>query len=198
MKINMESIIKKAEKRLKEPDMEKKIMQACDNIILGKKASSGKQKFAPEEAAQKFVDVLKTEILNSAGTNCAAGQLGPTAISALTNIGLDGGVQKIGKNRYQIGVSFKGNLSRDSLYLDGYDGIDNLAALLNNGYNAKASVYGYWMRPGGTLFTDNIRSLQNRAGANFVGRAVNSFMSSYAAQYAVVKITTDDVYDKRI
>ena len=43
-----------------------------------------------------------------------------------------------------IYIYFGGDLHRESLYSEGYDGVDNIIAVLNNGYNAKGYVYGWW------------------------------------------------------
>lgn len=105
-----------------------------------------------------------------------------------------------------IYIYFGGDLHRDSLYSEGYDGIDNIVALLNNGYHAKNYVYGWWeghspsgdnsYRSGGFDQTDAwIRSRKDRTGLGFIQQAVQDFNGNYGADYNVTAIAGDD-YNK--
>ena len=52
---------------------------------------------------------------------------------------------KLADGQYEMAIRFSDPLHRDSLENDlGYDGIDNIVALFNNGYHAKNYVYGWW------------------------------------------------------
>lgn len=141
-------------------------------------------------AADKFIDVLKAEIQSHAGTNYSAGNLGRTAISALMNI-QHGQPVEIGDNLYQIEVWFANDLHRDSLDVDWFpEGIDNIAALLNNGYAAGHTVYGVWMNHSPW----NIPSLTMRDGTHFVDNAIKTYMANYAKEYGVVSVIADEIY----
>lgn len=141
-------------------------------------------------AAQKFIDVLKSEIQSHAGSNYAGGELGKTAISALMNL-QHGQPIEIGDNLYQIEVWFSGDLHRESLAPDEFpEGIYNIAALLNNGYSAGHTVYGVWL--GHSPW--NIPSLPMRDGTHFVDSAIKTYMANYAREYGVVSVTADEVY----
>lgn len=105
-----------------------------------------------------------------------------------------------------IYIYFGGDLHRDSLYSEGYDGVDNIVALLNNGYHAKNYVYGWWerhspsgdngYRSGGFDQTDAwIRSRKDRTGLGFIQQAVQDFNGNYGADYNVTAIASDD-YNK--
>lgn len=104
-----------------------------------------------------------------------------------------------------IYIYFGGDLHRESLYSEGYDGVDNIIAVLNNGYNAKGYVYGWWegheptednaYRSGwtGSGSTDAyIRSRKDREGLQFIQQAVQDFNGNYGSDYNVVAIAGDD------
>lgn len=101
-----------------------------------------------------------------------------------------------------IYVYFGDDLHRDSLYSDGYDGIDNIVALLNNGYHARDYVYGYWddHAPTGESVFDGrsintsafIRSRKDREGLNFIGQAIQDFNGNYGADYNVTAVAGED------
>lgn len=104
-----------------------------------------------------------------------------------------------------IYVYFGGDLHRDSLYSEGYDGVRNIIALLNNGYRAKDYVYGWWnnhtptgdsqYRSGGFDAQDAwIRSRKDREGLNFIGQAIQDFNKNYGSDFNVTAVAGDD-YD---
>ena len=105
-----------------------------------------------------------------------------------------------------IYIYFGGDLHRDSLYSEGYDGIDNIVALLNNGYHARNYVYGWWeghsptgdnsYRSGGFDSNDAwVRSRKDRNGLGFIQQAVQDFNGNYGADFNVTAIAGDD-YNK--
>lgn len=101
-----------------------------------------------------------------------------------------------------IYIYFGDDLHRDSLYSDGYDGIGNIVALLNNGYHAKSYVYGHWDNhaPRGESVLDGrstdtfafIRSRKDREGLNFIGQAIKDFNSNYGADYNATSVAGSD------
>ena len=190
--INWGSIIAKAQERMSKSDMQKRVGAHVDNIVLNFVASPKGTVVNPRRAAQKFIEVLQAEVQSCAGMSAADGGLGDTAVAALTQL-THGEPQKVGFNRYQISVSFKGKLERDSLDPSYFDGVDNIAAVLNKGYSAKHTVYGTW--PGhGYADVFNMPSLRERAGAHFIESAIRSYMANYAHEYGVVDIEVDEVY----
>ena len=77
--------------------------------------------------------------------------------------------------------------------------------MLNNGYNAKGYVYGWWegheptednaYRSGwtGSGSTDAyIRSRKDREGLQFIQQAVQDFNGNYGSDYNVVALAGDD------
>jgi len=195
--IDWDAILKKAQKRMSHGDMQKRIDDITDAVFLG---SAARIKFAatnggalpkpPEEAAATFIEVMKSEIESLGSTDgYEAGHLGATAVSALTKLNY-GSPRKVAPGRYVIPVSFAEDLRRDSLAPDEYDGIDNIAALLNSGYTAGHIVYGIWLNH----YPWNIPSLGRRDGAHFIESAIRNFMTNYASTYSVIGIDVDDVY----
>lgn len=102
-----------------------------------------------------------------------------------------------------IYIYFGDDLHRDSLYSEGYDGIDNIVALLNNGYHAKNYVYGWWdnhkptgdnsYRSGGFDSSDAwVRSRKDREALNFIGQAIQDFNGNYGADYNVTAVAGED------
>lgn len=194
--INMKSILDKAKACTASAKFQKQIEAKTDEIVLtgGGKGLVGKAITigGASMAAAKFIEVLQNEIRDlEASSGFAEGRLGHTAVSALEKLE-HGSPRKIGKNKYQIEVWFSGNLHRDSLAPDEYDGIDNIAALLNKGYTANQPVYGVWMGHSGNF---NIASLPQRSGAQFIQNAVRNYMANYANEYGVLDIKIDDIYE---
>jgi hypothetical protein len=118
---------------------------------------------------------------------------------------------KLNNNDYEVTVGFnKTALRRKSLYEDGYpDGVENIVALLNNGYNASKHVYGIWDNhspTGGALFdTRNtmfgdtsayIKSLKDREALKFMQVAITEFNDTYGQQYNVTA-TLGSVYTEK-
>ena len=194
--INMKSILDKAKACTASAKFQRQIEAKTDEIVLtgGGKGLAGKAITigGASMAAAKFIEVLQNEIRDlEASSGFAEGKLGHTAVSALEKLE-HGSPRKIGKNKYQIEVWFSGNLHRDSLVPDEYDGIDNIAALLNKGYTANQPVYGVWMGHSGNF---NIASLPQRSGAQFIQNAVRNYMANYANEYGVLDIKIDDIYE---
>lgn len=101
-----------------------------------------------------------------------------------------------------IYVYFMDDLHRDSLQPEGYDGVRNIVALLNNGYHAKNYVYGDWEghSPTGESRFDGrsidtsayIRSRKDREGLQFIQQAINDFNGNYGADFNVTAVAGDD------
>lgn len=97
---------------------------------------------------------------------------------------------------YTVTLSFSGRSAhRDSLLNSlGYDGIDNIVALFNNGYHAKNYVYGWWDVKGvgvsRSLAADDdytrIRSRKEREALQFMQDAEAEFNTKYGAEYNVI------------
>lgn len=191
----MKSILDKAKAYTSSSKFQKQIEAKTDEIILtGSGALSGKAITigGASAAAGKFIEVLQNEIRSlEASSGFSDGKLGHTAVAALEKLE-HSSPRKVGKNIYEIEVWFSDDLYRESLAPDEYDGIDNIAALLNKGYTANQPVYGVWMGHSGGF---NIASLPQRSGAQFVQNAVRNYMANYANEYGVIDIKVDDIYE---
>lgn len=200
--INMKSIINKAKTYTSTEKFQKMIEQKADAYMLSGN-NSGNTPVSKGRvitiigihlAAEKFIEVLKNEIASTGVSEGAGGfsngKLGPTAVNSLSKL-KHGHPYKTGKNKYQVAIWFADNLHRDSIAPDRYDGIDNIAALLNNGYTAGNAVYGIWR---GHHNGQKIASLTERDGAHFIESAIRNYMTNFASKYGVVEIEVDDVY----
>lgn len=113
------------------------------------------------------------------------------------------GIEKMPDGSSVVYVRFGGDLHRESLYPEGYDGVNNIVALLNNGYHARDYVYGSWdgHSPTGesimdltrtTDFSAYIRSRKDREGLGFIQQAIQNFNSAYGSEYNVTAVAGDD------
>lgn len=191
--VNWASVLKKAQACMNSPAKQRDIQAKVDMYMLGRIGLSmvgGKKPKPPADAAKKFIEVLVKEIQNHAGGSYASGDMGPSAIYALSK--LDFGTPVRVGNKYYVDVFFQGDLARPSLAPTKYDGIGNIAALLNSGYTASHRVYGVWESH--AIGDERIASLVSRGGAHFIQGAVDSFMGNYATEYGVEKIEVSDTY----
>ena len=84
------------------------------------------------------------------------------------------------------------------IYDLGYEGVDNIVALFNNGYHAKNFVYGWWdghkatgdgvLRSGVDTDFAYVRSKKEREALRFIQQAVMDFNASYGAEYGVTAV----------
>ena len=79
-----------------------------------------------------------------------------------------------------VKLSFvKNKLKRESLFVDEYDGVDDIVLLMTKGYHARDYVYGQWYRPNMTWYGAgdfiNVRSRKDRDPDNFMSEAVQEF-----------------------
>lgn len=195
--INWNSILSKAIGYMETPKMKKKVRELTDNILLGRIQVSGNGSMkAPktvEDAAFKFMEVLTNELTNHIGEDYGSGEFSTLAQDVLSELDC-GKPYKVGDEFY-INVYFNTDLHRESILPERYDGIDNIAALLNNGYSARDSIYGFWTNHHGK--TAKIISLEYRRGAHFVEQAIADFMGNYATEYNVLSITPSEDYEIR-
>lgn len=186
----MESIIAKAQKCMGTSEKKREVQTYTDNAIMrGKvfslKSIGGSGVHTPEEAATMFINVLRSEIASHAGSDASSGQLGGSAISALSGLSFSS-PQNIAPGVFTIEVNFDDDLYRQSMSSQS-DDVQNIAALLNSGYNASKQVFGMW-------HGHKQASLKTRAGAHFIDNAIKTFMSTYATEYGVIDIEVNEAY----
>lgn len=108
---------------------------------------------------------------------------------------------------FEIPLYFEGDLHRDSLDNDlGYEGINNIVALFNNGYHAQNYVYGWWDNhsPSGaaighSLYNDNyawVRSKKERDALKFIQQAISDFNGNYGSEYNITAVIAADIYEQ--
>lgn len=139
-----------------------------------------------DNAANHYKEVYLSHILFSGMGATAKGALSELEQEKIRFLGeWNNGKGRL-QYRYLVGINIAGDLSRPSLCPGRYSGIDNIAALLNNGYAAGNTVLGLWEGHG------YIESLQVRQGESFIPDSVRDYMSSYAKADGVVSATYDD------
>lgn len=126
-----------------------------------------------------FIEILKQEAASSG--DIAESVLDNISSASITNF-------KINKDGSAIvDVSFIDDLRRQSLYEEKYDGVTNIVALFNNGYEASNYVYGTW-------HGEKVRSKKNRSGSHFMQRAADKFNAQYGAEFNVQVMLSEKYY----
>ena len=174
--INMNSILNKARSYINSKSGQARINSTLKEAMIKGRTPSGKIVHTPEEAASKFIEVLRNSI-SSAGLSAGA-------IEAISDIS-HGSAHKIKDNTYIIDVYFAGDMSRPSLDEARYGSITDIADLFNNGVDhTMKPVYGFW-------HGKEIWSRTVIPGTHFIEQAVSDFMSNYASEYNVINISTE-------
>lgn len=87
-----------------------------------------------------------------------------------------------------IYVYFGDDLHRDSLMPQKYGGVDNIVALINNGYDEHPNMEKVW----GEWHDVRIHALSKRTGLHFIQQAIQDFNGNYGADYNVTAVAGDD------
>ena len=163
---------------------QEKIAEEADKIVLGRVSASSDNKIVSiEQLSQKLLNTLQKDIIASQGTNYADGQLGDSAINALSRLHKSA-PYKMG-NEYFVDIYFDYDLHRESLYPDGYsEGAINIADILNRGINSNKTnpAHGMW-------HGKETVGLLHREGAHFLERTREDFIREYP--YAKVEINEE-------
>lgn len=149
------------------------------------------------EAAAKFIQVLQMTAKSYDLPDSVMKHIDGMSSSGIIQTG-DG---------FEIPLYFDGDLHRDSLENDlGYNGIDNIVALFNNGYHAQNYVYGWWDNhsPSGeavgrSLYNDDyawVRSKKERDALKFIQQAINDFNGNYGSEYNITAVIAADIYEQ--
>lgn len=173
----MGSIISKAESAMNTGPMIAERERIVDDVMNGRRIlSSGSAVRTPEEAAERAVEILRAEIGGS-GTPS-------DVVAALQDISY--GIRKSGDGIYTIDISFS-SVSRASLAPEKYGGIDNLAALYNNGVDHVMNQVVV------DHFGQKIGSRTVIQGTHFMQSAQNSIMNM-GADYNVLSCDISGEY----
>lgn len=173
--IDIDSVLSKVKKYIGSSEGIKRSNDVVKRVMLGQiKLSSGQSIHTPEEAADKFISVLRQAIISSG--------LSANAITAVSDIDHTN-AYSFGNNKYAIFVYFSGDMYRPSLNEAKYGGVDDIVMLLNDGVDHR-------MRPvKGTWHEQEIWSRTVIPGAHFIEQAVSDFMGNYATEYNVSNIS---------
>lgn len=126
------------------------------------------------EAAVKFIDIMKQ--------TARSFDLPESVMAHIENM-YSGSIVQTPRG-YEVPLYFWGDLHRDSLENDlGYNGVDNIVALFNNGYHARNYVYGRW-----SSHDITVRSKKERDALRFIQQAVRNFNNSYGSKYNVTAV----------
>lgn len=195
MNINIDSIMDKvsayAKSSVGKELMNKRIRQYAGS---GVKQTAAGDKIPTEEmmweAVSKFLYVMRV--------TAAEYDLPESVMEHINGLESAGRIRET-PDGYEISLFFGGDLHRDSLENDlGYEGVENIVALFNNGYHAKDYVYGWWnghratgdsvLRSGADNDFAWVRSKKEREPLRFIQQAVQDFNANYGADYGVTAV----------
>lgn len=196
--INLQSIMKKVEAYGRSVNGKLRMKDCIKKYSTdGKGVTAAGDKVMTETdmytAASKMIAVLRS--------TAASYALPASIMNHFDNLDASS-VYKMPDGSSVIWIYFEGDLHRDSLYPDEYSGVNNIIALLNNGYHAKNYVYGDWdgHSPTGESKFDGrsidtsayIRSRKDREGLQFIQQAIRDFNGNYGSDYNVTAVAGDD------
>ena len=177
---DMASILSKVDAYMNSSAGKDKISKAIDNKVLSKSDGSA---HTPQEAANKFIEILQKSIAGSG--------LSANVVSAISGITASA-PHKISDGMYLVVVSFSGDTSRPSLAPSEYGGIAHLEELFDHGVGHQMNpVYGVWIGHG----SSKIVSKTVIPGTHFIDAAVNEFKSSYGEEYNLIDIDVIRAYE---
>lgn len=200
--VNMAAIQKKVASYAKSKEGKKRIDERIEEI-----RHSGDGRTASGDYVTTINDMraatrlMKAEVIHSA-------QIAGLPDSVMDHIDVDPmGMSEpvdLGRNRYYTSITFadgaRYKLFRPSLEIvkNGSptgkktgEGVDNIVALFNNGYDADKQVFGLWA---GHEDLGIVGSRMSRKGLLFMQDAVRNFNRKYGGAYNVTA-TLDDIYE---
>lgn len=185
MDINMDSIMKKVEDWKNSPVGKRRTQAVLDQYAKeGRTKTAAGDSLIKEErinlAAEKFMETLRNIESGCQLPEAHGKYVFPKSVMELLNDVHIGSPVKCGDG-YQVEIRFAGNRERKSLQPDDYSGVNNIIAVLNNGYDYQGKIWtveGEW-------HGDHIHALPGRTGMQFIQQAVRAFNESYGAKYNV-------------
>ena len=146
------------------------------------------------EAADKMISVLRNAARDAELPNSVLAHFDSLDHSSI--IKMPGGSSV-------VYIYFTDDLHRPSLDNDlGYEGINNIIALFNNGAHAESYIYGWWdghTATGEALFRSSgvnnstwVRSQKDREGLHFIQQAVSDFNGNYGSIYNATAVAGGD------
>lgn len=190
VQINYDSILDKvyayAESKDGQERMQKKISNYVWHDVKRTKAGSRVITYRDMMAAgDKLVQMIR---------NTAQGCDLPPSVLAHFDSLERGAAKKQPDGSYVMEISFKDDLSRESLRPEKYGGVRNIIAIFNNGYPADASRSEAISHVSGWWHGKETVALPQRVGLYFMQDAVNDFNLNYGmalGMYAEVGVVYD-------
>lgn len=184
MSFNMSSIMGKVETWSKSPEGKRRIKECLEKYEKeGRTVTNAGGRLRSEEmmyeVAYKFITLLRSTAQNM--------NLPDSVLEHFDSLDCSRPLKRP-DGKTALYVYFKDNLHRDSLRPDKYSGVDNIIAVLNNGYDKHENMAKVW----GIWHDVRVHALTERTGLRFIQQAVNTFNDEYGAYYGVTAISGDD------
>lgn len=194
MAINMGSIMRKLNAYVKSSDGQTATKEYIADCIAkgirikgGVSGSGGVSSLVTvvdmEDAAKKLISSIQNQA-RSFGLD--------GSITALMDSLTYSSPEKQADGSYEVSIFFTGDKHRESLYPNGYpEGVDNIVALLNNGFRIgadKKQAFGMW-------HGQMTRGLRTREGLHFIQEAVFEFNNTYGDAYHAA-VWVDPIYEE--
>lgn len=198
--MSLQSITNQINKYLSSNKGKEKVAQRLrEYAVKGVTKTKGGSSIFSEKLMKQAVEDLKALIVLNYLEADATGSSGSSTVFTHVSHMVSDAPVVVG-DHYEVGLFFSGDLSRPSLDSDTYGGIGNIVALINNGYTAQNTVYGWWdghSRQEGSDLSHGIvegsvwiPSRRSRAATYFIQNAVNEFNAKYAA-YGISAVPAD-------
>lgn len=201
MPINMGAVMAKVHAWEKSEEGQKRIQ-----AVLEKYRREGRSATAAGSplVAEKEMRQAAAELIRMVKTTARNHDLPDSVLEDIDSLAVSGGITEEKDGGRVILLAFGNDLSRESLRKkEGGrtgDGIDNIIALFNNGYEARGAVYGWWDDHSpfssknvhyGDHDTAWVRSTVSRPALRFLQQAVAEFNSKYGKKYGVKAVLND-------
>lgn len=185
MKINIGAIMSKVDAFSKTPEGKRRIKERLETYRRdGRSTTAAGGKIVTEsmmaEAADKMIACLQ-----NAARSCGV-QESDTRESVMPGSVMDhfdslkhSEPVRQPDGSYSVAIYFEDNLHRDSLQPDRYGGVDNIVAVLNNGYDYNPKIWyveGEWHGA-------QVHAKPERIGLRFIQQAVSDFNTNYGSKY---------------
>lgn len=166
-RVNISAVEKICNTALNTQAVKNKIATTQRQMIASGKKNNAQSQLRMEQAGKILLDLIIEYLPHSLSK--MRSELTNSILSIDTN-----------STYYQLDINFPATvLKRTSLYPEEYEGIDNIIALFNNGYDARSYVYGHWATAG-----KRVRSVTSRPALQFMQEAISNFNNTYGSQYS--------------
>lgn len=208
MGVNESSILNKLDEYFKSKECEEKIQSTISMYLKkGVSTTNAGSKVVDEKWMMTVAEMLRDNILRIASGH----NLPESVMRDMNSLAC---MPPIRDGDYvRIDLVFKNDLSRESLYPDGYNDdnkLKNIIALFNSGYEADGVVHGWWdnhkydsskdksgealLKTGNVQNSVFISSLPQREGLGFMQEAISDFLKSIGGDVDVT-VSINEIYD---